>query len=113
MHWIHKKRRKNTQQQKIMALAKWMEKYKNGPAECSSKNSNAAGIKLNNSENNKKYLRRHSSHELFHPDILMAPKINNNDHQGVGRGDCESEIVEKIHKSKTEVQLSVSKFKIL
>ena len=93
-----------------MALAKWMEKYKNGPAECSSKN-NAAGIKLNNSENNKtKYLRRHSSHELFHPDILMAPKINNNDHHGVGRGDCESEIVEKIHKSKTEVQLSVSKF---
>ena len=84
-----------------MALAKWMEKYKNG-TECSSKNN----AKLNISEN-KKFLRRHSSHELFHPDNL-APKINNNHDVGSHLGDCENEIVEKIHKSKTEVQLSVS-----
>ena len=80
---------------KIMALAKWMEKYKNG-TECSKNNA----VKLNNSENKKIFLRRHSSHEFFHPDNL-APKISNNndDH-------CERETVEKIHKSKTEVQLS-------
>ena len=86
---------------KIMALAKWMEKYKNG-TECSKNNA----VKLNNSENKKIFLRRHSSHEFFHPDNL-APKISNNnddDH-------CERETVEKIHKSKTEVQLSsVCKF---
>ena len=84
-----------------MALAKWMEKYKNG-TECSKNNA----VKLNNSENKKIFLRRHSSHEFFHPDNL-APKISNNnddDH-------CERGTVEKIHKSKTEVQLSsVCKF---